>query len=64
MTEVKLIAYEREFKFVSVCTCGKQWNLPEQKVRKASFDDVKAWAKQNDCVLITNRDYEAAHGTI
>ena len=52
MTNVKLLAYEREFKHVGVCTCGKQWNLPEQKVRKATEDDVKSWAKGHGWKLI------------
>jgi len=43
MPEIKLIAYERDFKFVGVCTCGKRWNLPEQRVRKATIDDVTNW---------------------
>ena len=54
MAEVKLIAYEREFKFVGVCTCGKRWNLPEQKVRKATIADAKEW-------LLQQSDIEEVH---
>ena len=47
-SEIKLIAYERDFKFVGVCTCGKRWNLPEQRVRKATIDDVVKWLGERD----------------
>ena len=60
MTNVKLLAYEREFKHVGVCTCGKQWNLPEQKVRKATPADVEEWLTHNgfECVAERMSDYD------
>ena len=50
---IGLVFYDPKIKIVTTCACGTVHNNPKWEIRKATEDDVRAWAHEKGFALVS-----------